>query len=111
MARGEAERQRIDQRIDMALASILQGANYVSDVTQTSAFVTTLSSLDGQAPVVSVPAVGLAQDQTLTPTIIFDGITVDDDFLWIAPEQQEDNGFVNLSSLSDEGSEPLVRLE
>ena len=111
LARGEAERQRIDQRIDMALASILQGANYVSDVTQTSAFVTTLSSLDGQAPVVSVPAVGLAQDQTLTPTIIFDGITVDDDFLWIAPEQQEDNGFVNLSSLSDEGSEPLVRLE
>jgi len=59
----------------------------------------------------AVSGVGVARDDVIVPNFIFDSITIDDDFLWITPDPVEDNGFVNLSSLSNEESEPLVRLE
>ncbi|MGC6476027.1 MAG: hypothetical protein ACON41_05255, partial [Parvibaculales bacterium] len=118
LARAEAERQRIDQRMSMTLDNFVAGADYVDNLTQTNAFI---NRVDARLNVNETDEIlSDVLSAPLPPAILqnqldgqnnfnFDNITIDP-FEWLTPVQNESNGFVNLSALS-ESQEPVDRAE
>ena len=118
LARAEAERQRIDQRMTMTLYNMLDGADYVSNLNQTNAFINrvgarlnAIETNENLLDLVNTPLPPAVLQNQLNGQLNgqgnfnFDNITINP-FDWLTPAPAEPNGFVNLSALTEPEETP-----